>query len=144
MSKVDTVRFSLNIPNGGPISMAGNSHLGAIFGQKGIKPQVFFKDFNDNYGKSVAPGSSLMVTMKVITDDKKKKTISYRFCRVPAAAKLLKEAAGGSKVLSEEQVREIAKQKICDTNCYSGDIESAIRTLRGTAKSCGITVEGAR
>ena len=144
MSKVDTVRFSLNIPAGGPVSMGGNSHLGAIFGQKGIRPQVFFKDFNDKYGKSVTPGGALMVTMKVFTDDQKKKTINYRFCRVEASAKLLKKAAGAAKVLSEEKVREIAREKIGDTNCYEDDLESAFRSLKGTAKSCGILVEGAK
>jgi ribosomal protein L11 len=144
MSKVDTVRFSLNIPAGGPVSMGGNSHLGAIFGQKGVKPQVFFKDFNDNNGKSVVAGSVLMVTMKVHTDDQKKKTIKYRFCRKQPAAKLLKKAAGDAKIISEEKVRELAREKIGDTNCYEDDIESAFRTLKGTAKSCGIVVEGAK
>jgi len=36
------------------------------------------------------------------------------------------------------QVRELAKQKIQDMNC--GDIEAAVRTVKGTARSMGIDV----
>jgi len=40
--------------------------------------------------------------------------------------------------VTEKQVRELAAQKIQDMNCT--DIESAIRIVRGTARSMGIDV----
>jgi large subunit ribosomal protein L11 len=39
-----------------------------------------------------------------------------------------------------KQVRELAEQKMGDMNCT--DIESAMRTVKGTARSMGIDVEG--
>jgi large subunit ribosomal protein L11 len=70
---------------------------------------------------------------------------------------LLKKAAGlstgkkpgsGSKEpnkakvgsVTMKQVRELAEQKMGDMNCT--DIESAMRTVKGTARSMGIDVEG--
>ena len=40
--------------------------------------------------------------------------------------------------MTEKQVRELASQKFQDMNCT--DIESAIRTVKGTARSMGIDV----
>ena len=75
--------------------------------------------------------------------------------RTPPVSILLKKAAGlstgkkpgsGSKEpnknkvgkVTEKQVRELAAQKMQDMNCT--DIESAIRTVKGTARSMGIDV----
>jgi large subunit ribosomal protein L11 len=75
--------------------------------------------------------------------------------KTPPTSVLLKKAAGlstgkkpgaGSKepnktkvgTVTADQVKELAKQKIGDMNCT--DIESAMRTVRGTARSMGIDV----
>ena len=75
--------------------------------------------------------------------------------KTPPASVLLKKAAGlptgkkpgsGSKEpnknkvgkVTVDQVRELAKQKIQDMNC--GDIEAAVKTIKGTARSMGIDV----
>jgi large subunit ribosomal protein L11 len=75
--------------------------------------------------------------------------------KTPPASVLLKKAAGlptgkkpgaGSKEpnknkvgqVTEAQVRDLANQKMGDMNCT--DVESAIRTIRGTARSMGIDV----
>jgi large subunit ribosomal protein L11 len=75
--------------------------------------------------------------------------------KTPPVSVLLKKAAGlptakkpgaGSKEpnknkvgkVTEAQVRELAKQKIGDMNCT--DVEAAMRTIRGTARSMGIDV----
>jgi large subunit ribosomal protein L11 len=77
--------------------------------------------------------------------------------KTPPTSVLLKKAAGlptskkpgaGSKEpnktkvgkVTMKQVRELAEQKMPDMNCT--DIESAIRTVMGTARSMGIDVEG--
>jgi ribosomal protein L11 len=70
--------------------------------------------------------------------------------KTPPASVLLKKAAGietgsgepnrkmvGS--VTADQVREIAQIKLPDLNCSS--VESAMRTIEGTAKNMGITVE---
>jgi len=76
--------------------------------------------------------------------------------KTPPTSVLLKKAAGlatskkpgaGSKEpnktkvgkVSIKQVRELAEQKMSDMNCT--DIESAVRTVMGTARSMGIDVE---
>ena len=69
--------------------------------------------------------------------------------KTPPAAVLLKKAAGlakGSGVpnktkvgsVTEAQVREIATQKLPDLNAAS--VESAIKSIKGTARSMGIEV----
>ena len=75
--------------------------------------------------------------------------------KTPPVSVLLKKAAGlstgkkpgaGSKepnkvkvgTVTEKQVRELAGQKIQDMNC--ADIEAAIRTVKGTARSMGIDI----
>jgi large subunit ribosomal protein L11 len=77
--------------------------------------------------------------------------------KTPPTSVLLKKAAGlatgkkpgsGSKEpnkvkvgkVTEKQVRELAAQKMPDMNCT--DLESAIRIVKGTARSMGIDVEG--
>jgi large subunit ribosomal protein L11 len=70
--------------------------------------------------------------------------------KTPPAAVLLKKAANigkGSGVphkekvgkVTGEQVREIARIKMPDLNCY--DEEAAVRTVEGTARSMGLDVE---
>jgi large subunit ribosomal protein L11 len=71
--------------------------------------------------------------------------------KTPPASELLKRAAGivkGSaepnrtKVakLSKKQVEDIAKMKLVDLNTTS--LDSAVRTIMGTARNMGIEVEG--
>ena len=71
--------------------------------------------------------------------------------KTPPAAVLLKKAAGLDKgsgepnknkvgKVSQDQVREIAQTKLPDLN--TDDIEQAMRTVSGTARSMGIDVVG--
>lgn len=76
---------------------------------------------------------------------------SYDFnLHQPQAAELLKRAAGIQKgsgqpnktmvaKISRDQLEEIAKQKMPDLN--TNDLEAALKTIEGTAKSLGISVE---
>ncbi|MDO8470677.1 MAG: 50S ribosomal protein L11, partial [bacterium] len=68
----------------------------------------------------------------------------------PQASQLIKKAAGVEKgsgnpsktnvgKISKAQLRQIAEQKMQDLNTQ--DIEQAMKTIEGTAKSLGITVE---
>jgi large subunit ribosomal protein L11 len=71
--------------------------------------------------------------------------------KTPPASVLLLKAAGLQKgssnpkkdrvaELSAEKIREIAERKMPDLNAY--DVEQAVKIIRGTARSCGITVVG--
>jgi large subunit ribosomal protein L11 len=71
--------------------------------------------------------------------------------KTPPASVLLLKAAGLQKGSSNpkkdrvaelpiEKIREIAERKMPDLNAY--DVEQAVKIIRGTARSCGITVLG--
>ncbi|HEX7529700.1 MAG TPA: 50S ribosomal protein L11, partial [Pyrinomonadaceae bacterium] len=71
--------------------------------------------------------------------------------KTPPAADLLKKAAGVEKgsgnpkkekigKISRAKLEEVAKTKMPDLN--TTDLQSAIRTIEGTARQMGLTIEG--
>jgi large subunit ribosomal protein L11 len=71
--------------------------------------------------------------------------------KTPPAGDLLRKAAGIPKgsgkpneeksgTISRDKIREIAEKKMPDLN--TTNIDSAMRTIEGTAKSMGLTIEG--
>ncbi len=121
--------------------------IGPALGPHGINIMGFCKEFN-----SKTQGSDMIipVVLTVYSD----KSFSF-IMKTPPVAVLLKKAAGlatakkpgsGSKEPNKQKVgtvtlakvQELAKQKISDMNCT--DLESAVRTVRGTARSMGIEV----
>ncbi len=116
--------------------------IGPALGQHGVNIMEFCKQFN---AKTQKEGNITIPVVITIYQDR-----SFTFItKTPPAADLLKKAAGiikGSgepnknKVgkVSEQQVREIAELKLKDLNCSS--IESAIRTIKGSARSMGLEV----
>jgi large subunit ribosomal protein L11 len=121
--------------------------VGPALGQHGVNIMGFCKEFN----AKTAGGDMIIPVVITVYSDR-----SFTFImRTPPASVLLKKAAGlstgkkpgaGSKEpnknkvgkVTEAQVRELAGQKMGDMNCT--DIESAVRTIRGTARSMGIDV----
>ena len=121
--------------------------VGPALGQHGVNIMQFCKEFN---AKTQGGDMIIPVVITVYSDR------SFTFImRTPPVSILLKKAAGlstgkkpgsGSKEpnknkvgkVTEKQVRELASQKMQDMNCT--DIESAIRTVKGTARSMGIDV----
>ncbi|MCL5980723.1 50S ribosomal protein L11 [Acidithiobacillus sulfuriphilus] len=119
--------------------------IGPALGQRGLNIMEFCKAFNAQT-QGIEPGLPLPVVITVFAD----KSFTFEV-KTPPAAVLLMKAAGlpkGSgrpnteKVgnVTEAQVTEIAKTKLPDLNTQ--DIESAKRSVRGTARSMGLTVEG--
>jgi large subunit ribosomal protein L11 len=104
----------------------------------------FVKEFNSRTADKAG-----MIIPVVITVFKDK---SFTFIiKSPPAAVLLKKAAGIKKgsgepnktkvgSVTEAQVREIAEIKIADLNTDS--VENACNSIRGTARSMGLLVEG--
>jgi len=116
--------------------------VGPALGQHGINIMAFCKDYNARTAHQA--GSIIPAEITVFQDN------SFRFIlKTPPATDLLKKAAGVSKgasevaletvgTVSQQQVREIAEQKMKDLNAY--DVEGAMRMIEGTARSMGIQV----
>ncbi|MFY9402676.1 MAG: 50S ribosomal protein L11 [Candidatus Omnitrophota bacterium] len=118
--------------------------VGPALGQHGVNIMQFCKQFNDQTkGKD---GLILPVVINVYEDR------SFTFIiKSPPSSVLLKRAANLAKAsgisgkeiigkVTKKQIEEIAKQKASDLNTL--DMEQAIKTITGTAKSMGIVVEG--
>ena len=117
--------------------------VGPALGQQGVNIMDFCKAFNVQTAKA-GEGMIIPVIVTVYADR------SYTFItKTPPASILLKKAAGlakGSGVPNKEkvgkvtmsQVEEIARTKLPDLN--TENLESAIKTVLGTARSMGIEV----
>ncbi len=117
--------------------------VGPALGQHGVNIMEFCKAFN-----AKTQGEDGMITPVVITVFADR---SFSFVtKTPPAAVLLMKAAKipkGSGVpnknkvgkVSKEQVREIAKLKMPDLNAF--DVDAAVRTIEGTARSMGLEIE---
>ena len=117
--------------------------VGPALGSSGVNIMQFVKEFNDRTANQ--PGMIIPVVITVYTDK------SFEFItKVPPVAVLIKKAIkiekGSGKPnkekvakITEDQVRQIAEQKMEDLNAAS--VEAAMSMVRGTARSMGITVE---
>ncbi|AKU93985.1 LSU ribosomal protein L11p (L12e) [Labilithrix luteola] len=121
--------------------------VGPALGQHGVNIMGFCKEFN---AKTQGGDMIIPVVITVYAD----RSFSF-ILKEPPVAVLLKKAAGlatakkpgsGSKEpnknkvgqVTEKQVRDLATQKMKEMN--TTDLESAIRTVKGTARSMGIDV----
>lgn len=119
--------------------------IGPALGQRGLNIMEFCKAFNAQT-QGVEPGLPLPVVITAYADK------SFTFVvKTPPATVLIKKAAkvdkGSSKphtdkvgTITRAQIEEIAKTKLPDMN--ASDIETAMRTIAGSARSMGIVVEG--
>ena len=119
--------------------------VGPALGQRGLNIMEFCKAFNAATQK-LEPGLPVPVIITAYSD----RTFTFITKSTPAAV-LLKKAAGvtsGSKRPNTEkvgkvtraQLEEIVKQKEADLT--AAEIEAGVRTIAGTARSMGLTVEG--
>ncbi len=121
--------------------------VGPALGQHGVNIMEFCKAFNANTD-SLEKGMPVPVVITVYNDR------SFTFItKTPPAAVLLKKAAGiksGSGVpnrdkvgkVNREQLEEIANTKMEDLS--AADMDAAVRTIAGTARSMGIETEGVK
>ena len=119
--------------------------VGPALGQHGVNIMEFCKQFNAKT-QGIEPGLPIPVVITVFSDR------SFNFVtKTPPASVLLRKAAGvakGSPVPNKDkvgkvtraQVEEIAKTKQPDLT--ADDLEAAVRTIAGTARSMGLDVEG--
>ena len=116
--------------------------IGPALGSKGVNIMEFCKQFNARTQKE--QGTIIPVVITVYSDR------SFTFItKTPPAAVLLLKAAGKEKgsgvpnqqkigTITNKQIREIAEYKLKDMNAAS--VESAMRTISGTARSMGLDV----
>ena len=119
--------------------------IGPALGQRGLNIMEFRKAFNAQT-QSYEPGLPLPVVITAFADK------SFTFIiKTPPATVLIKKAAGLQKgsarphtdkvgKITRAQCEEIAKAKMKDLT--AADIDAAVRTIAGSARSMGITVEG--
>jgi large subunit ribosomal protein L11 len=126
--------------------------VGPALGQHGVNIMDFCKQFNARTQAQAKDEVTIPVVITVFSDR------SFAFVtKTPPAAVLIKKAAGlptakkpgsGSKEpnktkvgkINAKQLRDIATMKLPDLN--TTNVEAAMRTIAGTARSMGVEVEG--
>lgn len=119
--------------------------VGPALGQRGLNIMEFCKAFNAQT-QGMEPGLPVPVVITAFADK------SFTFVmKSPPATVLIKKAAGIQKgsakphtdkvgKITRAQAEEIAKEKNADLT--AADLDAAVRTIAGSARSMGITVEG--
>jgi len=121
--------------------------VGPALGQHGVNIMEFCKAFNAKT-QSTEQGLPTPVVITVYND----RSFSF-IIKTPPAAVLIKKAVGiksGSgrpnteKVgtITRDQMEEIAKTK--EPDLTAADIDAAVRTIAGTARSMGVNTEGVK
>jgi large subunit ribosomal protein L11 len=119
--------------------------VGPALGQRGLNIMEFCKAFNAQT-QAMEPGLPVPVVITAFADK------SFTFImKTPPATVLIKKAAAVAKgsakphtdkvgSITRAQAEEIAKTKMPDLT--AADLDAAVRTIAGSARSMGITVEG--
>jgi len=141
MAKKVAAYIKLQVPAG---AANPSPPVGPALGQHGVNIMEFCKAFNAKTQKD--NGILTPVVITVYQDH------SYTFItKTPPASFLLRKAAGLDKgsgepnrvkvgKVSMSQVEEIAKTKMPDLT--AADMDAAVRTIAGSARSMGVDVEG--
>ncbi|MGH8372818.1 MAG: 50S ribosomal protein L11 [Gammaproteobacteria bacterium] len=119
--------------------------VGPALGQQGVNIMEFCKAFNAQTQK-LEPGLPTPVVITVYSDR------SFTFItKTPPASVLIRKAIGLAKgsanpntvkvgKINRKQLEEIAKVKMPDIT--AADLDAAVRTIAGSARSMGVDVEG--
>ncbi len=140
MAKKITAQIKLQITGG---QANPSPPVGPALGQHGVNIMEFCKAFNARTQEQTGTVTPVVIT--VYSD----RSFSF-ITKTPPASILLKQAAKLAKgspephrekvgKVTKQQVEEIAKLKMPDLNC--ADLQAAIKTIEGTARSMGIVVE---
>ena len=119
--------------------------VGPALGQRGLNIMMFVKEFNAKTA-DLPPGTPTPVIITYYQD----KSFTFEI-KTPPASFLIKKAAKIDKgsarphtdkvgKITRAQAEEIAKTKMPDLT--AADLDAAVKTIAGSARSMGITVEG--
>jgi large subunit ribosomal protein L11 len=134
--------IKLQIPAGGANP---SPPVGPALGQQGVNIMEFCKQFNAAT-QTLEKGLPIPVIITVYSDR------SFTFVlKTPPAAVLVRKAIGIEKgsgtpntkkvgKITRKQLEEIAKTKMPDLT--AADLDAAVRTIAGSARSMGVDVEG--
>ena len=121
--------------------------VGPALGQHGVNIMEFCKAFNAKTQK-MEKGMPTPVVITVYSDK------SFTFItKTPPASILLKKAAGVSKGSGEPHINKVGKvnhaqlEEIATTkmpDLTAADMDAAVRTIAGSARSMGIETEGVK
>ncbi|MDD6088409.1 MAG: 50S ribosomal protein L11 [Desulfovibrionaceae bacterium] len=140
MAKKEVAKIKLQIPAG---AANPSPPVGPALGQHGLNIMQFCKEFNARTADQ--KGMVIPVVITAFADR------SFTFVtKTPPAPVLIMKAAKVEKgsgepnktkvgSISMQQVEEIAKLKLPDLNAM--DLEAAVRSIMGTARSMGIEVK---
>ncbi len=135
--------IKLQVPAG---SANPSPPIGPALGQQGVNIMEFCKQFNAATQK-LEKGLPIPTVITVYSDR------SFTFVmKTPPAAVLIRKAIGIEKgsgtpntakvgKISRKQLEEIARTKTPDLT--AADLDAAVRTIAGSARSMGVDVEGA-
>lgn len=139
MAKVVKANLKMRIPGG---RASAGPPVGSILGQHGLNLMDFVSAFNERSKDFM--GKDVIVHVKVYED----RTFTFDVLGQPVDD-MIREAAGIQKgsakphtdkvgKISKEKIREIAEKKMDMLN--ANDIDSAAKTVAGTARSMGVEV----
>ncbi len=117
--------------------------VGPALAQHGLNIGEFCQKFNE----ATKPQQGFIIPVEITAYEDR--TYDFKL-KSPPAADLLRKAAGIEKgsgtpnktkvgKITRTQLREIAEKKMADLN--ADNIETAMKTIEGTAKNMGITIE---
>src|SRR5258708_1949558 len=141
MAKKVSAMVKLQIPAG---KATPAQPIGPALGQHGVNIMEFCKAFNAKTSGKDQEGLIIPVVITIFSDR------SFTFItKTPPVPVLIKRAVNIAKgpaephkikvgKITEKQVEESAKIKMPDLNCF--DVEAAMRSVRGTARSMGVDV----
>jgi len=142
MAKKVAAYIKLQVPAG---AANPSPPVGPALGQHGVNIMEFCKAFNAQT-QSLENGMPTPVVITVYSDR------SFTFItKTPPAAVLLRKAAGIPKgsgepntrkvgTVTRAQLEEIARTK--EPDLTAADLDAAVRTIAGSARSMGLNVEG--
>jgi large subunit ribosomal protein L11 len=142
MAKKVAAYIKLQVPAG---QANPSPPVGPALGQHGVNIMEFCKAFNAQT-QSMENGMPIPVVITVYSDR------SFTFItKTPPAAVLLRKAAGIAKgsgepntkkvgTVTRDQLEEIARTK--EPDLTAADMDAAVRTIAGSARSMGLNVEG--
>ena len=142
MAKKVAAYIKLQVPAG---QANPSPPVGPALGQHGVNIMEFCKAFNAKT-QSMENGMPIPVIITVYADR------SFTFItKTPPAAVLLRKAAGIAKgsgepntnkvgTVTREQLEEIATAK--EPDLTAADMDAAVRTIAGSARSMGLNVKG--